>query len=670
MPVIVARGLHKAYAGFSPVLRGVDIDVEQGELVAIMGPSGCGKSTMLHILGMLHAPDKGSLQILDRDVLDFSREEIAAFRRGNMGFVMQSNNLFEHSTVFENVEFPLIYEQVKPQERWERVIRALDLVHLSMRVHYPSNRLSGGEQQRVAIARAMVNEPRILLADEPTGALDARTSRMIMEIFRNLCHASGVAMVMVTHDPKMAEYCDSIYTLEEGVLVSRKHELMSFPEGFSKALLAPPTPRMRGAMIAEKLPVPMGTGLISEAQLLYKAGLLARIYTLQSAGLLGHPEGYALPLAIRRCGFFSLLRQLGRLLSPSFFRFLRIYSASLPHLVQKNAKTSFFSRLRAVLCGYTFARWVREEKITCLLAADGEASATAACVASELTGVPVAFDARLKSAAGTCGLLAKAKRAGLIRINSQSVQRRLFDLLPEIPKERLIFMRDPLSIVPSEDAEHQSLDTSDHVLTIGFAGSLEASRGVDILLEACALLQDTMQISVKIAGDGPEHSQLLRQAKRLGGLHMVSFLGLLPPEHMEAFYAGLDIFVAPSRLCLKAFAETFPSSLSEAMAFGLPVIVTDLPIFSEVIVHEDNGLVIAQEDAKALAEAVSRLAQDKELAQKLGQKGRSDILAIKNSAKEQQAFLDGLLALAEKGMGEVKAEAAKDTAYSEEKRDL
>ena len=179
-PVIIAKDLYKCYAGFAPVLRGANIEIMPGEMAAIMGPSGCGKSTMLHILGMLHAPDSGSLEILGQNVLTFNREQTAAFRRGNMGFVMQSSNLFEHSTVFENVEFPLIYENVPQEERWERVIRALELVRLSARVHYRSNRLSGGEQQRVAIARAMVNNPRILLADEPTGALDARTSSLIM----------------------------------------------------------------------------------------------------------------------------------------------------------------------------------------------------------------------------------------------------------------------------------------------------------------------------------------------------------------------------------------------------------------------------------------------------------------------------------------------------------
>ena len=114
-PVIIAKDLYKCYAGFSPVLRGVNIEVEAGELVAIMGPSGCGKSTMLHVLGMLHAPDSGTLEILGTNVLEFNREQTAAFRRGNMGFVMQSSNMFDHSTVFENVEFPLIYENVPPR---------------------------------------------------------------------------------------------------------------------------------------------------------------------------------------------------------------------------------------------------------------------------------------------------------------------------------------------------------------------------------------------------------------------------------------------------------------------------------------------------------------------------------------------------------------------------
>jgi ABC-type lipoprotein export system ATPase subunit len=166
--VIDAQDLHKRYPGCPPVLRGASLQVQTGEMVAIMGPSGCGKSTMLHVLGLLHLPDAGTLHMLDTDILQLDRDQAAFFRRRNLGFVMQSSNLFDFSTVYENVEFPLVYDRVALEERRERILRALDLVHLSARVHYRSNQLSGGEQQRVAIARAMVNNPRILFADEPT----------------------------------------------------------------------------------------------------------------------------------------------------------------------------------------------------------------------------------------------------------------------------------------------------------------------------------------------------------------------------------------------------------------------------------------------------------------------------------------------------------------------
>lgn len=206
-PIIVAKDLHKRYAGFAPVLRGVNLEVYPGELVAIMGPSGCGKSTMLHILGLLHSPDSGTLTIMDKNVLAFNREQTAAFRRGNLGFVMQASNLFDHSTVFENVEFPLIYEKVPPAERWPRVIRALELVRLTSRVHYPSNRLSGGEQQRVAIARALVNNPSTIVADEPTGNLDPNRSLEIMTLLERI-NALGTTVVVVTHERDLVNHFD------------------------------------------------------------------------------------------------------------------------------------------------------------------------------------------------------------------------------------------------------------------------------------------------------------------------------------------------------------------------------------------------------------------------------------------------------------------------------
>ena len=237
-PVIIAKDLYKCYAGFSPVLRGVNIEVEAGELVAIMGPSGCGKSTMLHVLGMLHAPDSGTLEILGTNVLEFNREQTAAFRRGNMGFVMQSSNMFDHSTVFENVEFPLIYENVPPAERWERVIRALELVRLSARVHYRSNRLSGGEQQMLAMGRALMSKPKIILMDEPSMGLSPILVEEIFHIIREIS-AGGTTVLLVEQNAKKAlSIADRAYVLETGnIVLSGDAKEMMNNESIKKAYL-------------------------------------------------------------------------------------------------------------------------------------------------------------------------------------------------------------------------------------------------------------------------------------------------------------------------------------------------------------------------------------------------------------------------------------------------
>ena len=450
-PVIVAQNLYKRYEGFPPVLRGVNITVEPGEMVAIMGPSGCGKSTMLHVLGMLHAPDAGSLEILGADVLAFNREQTAAFRRGNMGFIMQASNLFDHSTVFENVEFPLIYEQVPPQERWERVIRALELVRLSARVHYRSNRLSGGEQQRVAIARAMVNNPRILLADEPTGALDAKTSRLIMENFRNLCHTGGVALVMVTHDPKMAEYCDSIYTLEDGVLQCRRHEPPPLPPQDAHNLLQGPAPVVRGALVAARFPEAAGQGLMYAAHRLHAAGLLSRIYALSESGFLSSPEGYALPLAVRRMG---RLRCLGAF--AGMLRHMRDTSAQVWELWRQRPGRDgrgWWAQLQAFCAGALLARWGVQDGIQFFYAAEARGPSTASWVAARLMRAPFAFAVRARDlAAPGSDWAAMVHDAAFVRCDTEATRAALIGLLPEA-EGKAIVLRDPLTLTPPEDTE-------------------------------------------------------------------------------------------------------------------------------------------------------------------------------------------------------------------------
>jgi putative ABC transport system ATP-binding protein len=198
------------------ILKGIDLEVSKGEILAIMGPSGSGKSTLLYILGLLLKPSRGTYYLLGHDVLQFDRSQQSAYRRQCLGFVFQSCDLVENSTVYENLEFPLIYAEVERRLRPEMIASALARVNLSHRMYHRTNRLSGGEQQRVAVARALVNQPRIILADEPTGHLDRSNSIMIMEHFQAFVSAGQNAVVIVTHDPEIAARCHRTCTLSDG----------------------------------------------------------------------------------------------------------------------------------------------------------------------------------------------------------------------------------------------------------------------------------------------------------------------------------------------------------------------------------------------------------------------------------------------------------------------
>ena len=221
--MIHVAGLAKHYrngGGAVSVLQGVDLSLSPGEMVAIMGPSGSGKSTLLFILGLFLAPSQGIYRALGKDVLNLDRHSQALFRRKYVGFVFQSCNLIENSTVQENLEMPLIYAGVRRSERRDRIHDALDRVGLSHRIHHPANLLSGGEQQRVAVARALVNNPKIILADEPTGQLDRNNGRMVMDHFRNFVADGTASIMIVTHDPEVAAQCTRVCRLDDGVVVS------------------------------------------------------------------------------------------------------------------------------------------------------------------------------------------------------------------------------------------------------------------------------------------------------------------------------------------------------------------------------------------------------------------------------------------------------------------
>lgn len=220
--LISVSGLSKSYRnghGLISILRQVDLKVRGGEIVAVTGPSGSGKSTLLFILGLFLSPTGGSYRLAGEDVLHLSRASQAEMRRHRLGFVFQSCDLLENSTVYENLEFPLIYAGVDPRERTPRITAALERVNLEHRLHRATSHLSGGERQRVAVARALVNNPPIILADEPTGQLDRANGHLIMDHFLEIVSEGETAIIVVTHDPEIAARCTRTCSLEDGLLL-------------------------------------------------------------------------------------------------------------------------------------------------------------------------------------------------------------------------------------------------------------------------------------------------------------------------------------------------------------------------------------------------------------------------------------------------------------------
>ena len=202
-------------------LRSVSVEVRAGEFVAIMGASGSGKSTFMNILGCLDKPTKGTYVLDGIDVSGLTRDELARIRNGKLGFVFQGFNLLSRTSAIENVELPLLYGTTSLRDREERAVRALNMVGLGERVHHYPNQLSGGQQQRVAIARALVNDPSIVLADEPTGNLDSRTSVEVMGIFQEL-NAKGITIILVTHEPDIAQFAKRHIVFRDGRIKSDK----------------------------------------------------------------------------------------------------------------------------------------------------------------------------------------------------------------------------------------------------------------------------------------------------------------------------------------------------------------------------------------------------------------------------------------------------------------
>jgi len=219
--IVEAAGICKEFPNMaSPVLDDVSIDVASGEIVALMGPSGSGKSTLMNILGCLDGPTRGTYSLGGRDVSTLTVRERAWVRLHYIGFIFQSFHLIGDHTVLENVTLPLYYAGVDRHEREARAVELIERVGLGHRLGHRPAQLSGGEKQRVAIARAVSGQPRLLLADEPTGALDTRTGNEVMELLLELYDARALTLIIVTHDPEIAQYCHRQISLRDGKVVS------------------------------------------------------------------------------------------------------------------------------------------------------------------------------------------------------------------------------------------------------------------------------------------------------------------------------------------------------------------------------------------------------------------------------------------------------------------
>ena len=201
-----------------PVLKDVSLHIEEGEYVAIMGPSGSGKSTLMNIIGCLDKPTEGSYILENKDILTLKDNDLSQVRLKSIGFVFQNFNLLQRQSAIDNVALPLLYAKVPKQKRNEIARKALERVGLEDRMEFKPNQLSGGQNQRVAIARAIVNNPKVLLADEPTGALDSQSGEQVMDIFRRL-NQEGVTIVMITHEREIAEHANRIIMIRDGKIV-------------------------------------------------------------------------------------------------------------------------------------------------------------------------------------------------------------------------------------------------------------------------------------------------------------------------------------------------------------------------------------------------------------------------------------------------------------------
>jgi len=223
--LIEMRGIVKRFYVGQPneleILHGIDLDVDRGEFISIVGASGSGKSTLMNLIGVLDKPTEGSYWLDGTEVDRAGDEELSAIRNRKIGFVFQNFNLISRTNALKNVELPMMYAGIPARQRTERAKALLDMVGMADRMNHQPNELSGGQKQRVAIARAMANDPAIILADEPTGALDSKTGRLVMDLFHTLNKEQGKTIVLITHNPELAAETGRVLTMADGMLYQK-----------------------------------------------------------------------------------------------------------------------------------------------------------------------------------------------------------------------------------------------------------------------------------------------------------------------------------------------------------------------------------------------------------------------------------------------------------------
>ena len=221
-PIIRMRGIYKRFYIGQPneleILHGIDLDVYEGEFISIVGASGSGKSTLMNLIGVLDRPTEGRYRLDDTEIAEADDNELSAIRNRKIGFVFQNFNLISRTNALKNVELPMMYAGIPPRQRTQRAKELLDMVDMADRMNHQPNELSGGQKQRVAIARAMANDPAIILADEPTGALDSKTGRMVMDLFHRLNREQGKTIILITHNPELAAETGRVLTMRDGML--------------------------------------------------------------------------------------------------------------------------------------------------------------------------------------------------------------------------------------------------------------------------------------------------------------------------------------------------------------------------------------------------------------------------------------------------------------------